>query len=86
MIYVTEATAQSTLASLNSGDKQEYVDVFWSRIEVDNPILLAYSIEQLKNLDSDREQEGFLGGVYFAYELLRRQEEAAEMDAELAEE
>ena len=83
--YDTNHKKQRTkyaLASIESHkDPQEYIENIWNGIEADNPVILQFSLDQLSGFDSNEEQNGFLTGMSFCYEIIRRQYEAADLES-----
>ena len=81
MITITKENVHSMLASIEShSDPQEYIEGVWTDIEANNPIILRFSLDQLEGFDSKEEQNGFLTGMSFCYEIIRRQYEAEELE------
>lgn len=81
MITITKENVHSMLASIEShNDPQEYIENIWTDIEANNPVILRFSLDQLEGFDSKQEQNGFLTGISFCYEIIRRQHEAAELE------
>ena len=80
MIKVTEDTVRSTMASVRSGELETYVCDMWDRIETGNPTMLNFAVEQAASFPNESERESFLMGFALAYELIRRQEEAKELE------
>jgi formate dehydrogenase assembly factor FdhD len=80
MVVVTEDTIKSTLASVRSGEQEDYVCGMWDRIENSNPVMLRFAAEQAASFKTEGERESFLMGFALSYELIRRQEEAKELE------
>jgi len=82
MIQITKDNVHSMLASIESHkDPQEYIEDIWNNMETDNPVILQFSLDQLQGFDSKEEQNGFLTGMSFCYEIIRREYEAAELES-----
>ena len=81
MIIITKENVHSMLASINScEDPQEYIENIWTDIEENNPVVLQFSVDQLMGFENKDEQNGFLTGMSFCYEIIRRQWEAKELE------
>lgn len=81
MITITKGNVHSMLASIEScDDPQEYIERIWTHIEEFNPVILQFGLDQLAAFDTKEEQNGFLTGVSFCYEMFRREWEAKELE------
>jgi hypothetical protein len=81
MIKITKENVHSMLASIEScSDPQEYIEKIWTQIEEFNPVILQFSLDELAAFDTKEEQNGFLTGMSFCYEMFRREFEAKELE------
>jgi len=81
MIVITKENVHSMLASIEScSDPQEYVERIWSHIQDFNPVILQFSIDELGAFDTKEEQNAFLTGMSFCYEMFRREHEVKELE------
>lgn len=77
---VSADTIYSFAQSTNEANLYEVADEFWEYLLQSNPVLLEYLIGFTEKLNSKITRSIFLSGVYTAIILLKRQDDAEELD------
>lgn len=83
---VSADTIYSFAQSASEYSLEEITDDFWDYLSQTNPILLEYIIGFSDKLNKDNMRSLFLSGIYTAITLLRRQDEAEELNRMFGEE